>query len=143
MQKLEHQKTEPAIRQLQLLMRSFGFLCIVAFIPFVMPVAWMDWCHRQLNLGPFPVDKPIAIYLARSTSALCGLYGAFALVLATDIIKYQHLILLHIMGLFSIGTIGTMLAYQCGMPQFWILTDFISISIICPYKYILYKRVVG
>jgi len=141
MPKLEHKKTESAVRQLQILMRCFGFLCIVAFIPFVMPVAWMDWCHRQLNLGPFPVDKPIAVYLARSTSALCGLYGAFALILATDVIKYQRLILFHILGLFFIGAIGTLLAYQCGMPLFWILTDFISISIICPCKYILHKRI--
>ena len=135
--------TEPAVKRLQLLMRLFGCICVVAFLPFVMPVAWMDWCHRQLDLGVFPIDKPIAVYLARSTSALCGLYGAFALILATDVIKYQKLILFHIAGLFSIGTIGTFLAYQCGMPIFWVLTDFISILIICPLKYCYYKRMVA
>ena len=130
-----------AARQLRLLLQLFGVLCITAFFPFVMPVQWMDWGHQQLGLGPFPADKPIAVYLARSTSALCGLYGAFALILATDIVRYQKLIQFHIVGLFSIGSIGTLLAYQCGMPTFWISIDFVSILIICPWKYILYKRV--
>ena len=83
----------PAVQPLQRLMRWFGLLCVIAFFPFVMPVSWMNWCHQQLDLGSFPTDKPIAIYLARSTSALCGLYGTFALVLATDVVKYQRLIL--------------------------------------------------
>ncbi|MBA61351.1 MAG: hypothetical protein CMJ76_03205 [Planctomycetaceae bacterium] len=132
-----------ATKRLQLLLKLFGCICLIAFFPFLMPVEWMDWCHRQLDLGPFPADKPIVVYLARSTSALCGLYGTFVLILASDILKYQRLILFHIMGLFFIGTIGTLLAYQCGMPTFWILTDFISILIICPWKYVLYKRIVA
>ena len=130
-----------AIKQLQLLMRLFGFICIVAFVAFVMPVEWMDWCHQQLGLGSFPAEHPIAVYLARSTSALCGLYGAFALVLATDVVKYQRLIHFHILGLFSIGSIGTLLATQCGMPTFWVMTDAISILIICPWKYLLYRKI--
>jgi len=140
---LVQNKTGRAVERLQLLMRVFGCICIVAFFPFVMPVEWMDWCHRQLDLGGFPADKPIAVYLARSTSALCGLYGAFALILATDVIRYQKLILFHIAGLFSIGTIGTFLAYQCGMPTFWVLIDCLSILIICPLKYFYYKRLAG
>ena len=143
MSELSQRNTKAAIKRLERLMKFFGCICIIAFFPFMMPVEWMDWCHRQLELGPFPTDTPIAVYLARSTSALCGLYGAFALILATDVVKYQRLILLHILGLFSIGSIGTLLAYQCGMPTFWIVTDFISILIICPLKYVLYKQVVG
>ena len=130
----------PAVQPLQRLMRWFGLLCVIAFFPFVMPVSWMNWCHQQLGLGSFPTDKPIAIYLARSTSALCGLYGTFALVLATDVVKYQRLILFHIFGLFTIGSIGTLLAYQCGMPTFWILTDWFGIMLICPWKYLYYRR---
>ena len=55
---LVQNKTGRAVERLQLLMRVFGCICIVAFFPFVMPVEWMDWCHRQLDLGGFPADKP-------------------------------------------------------------------------------------
>src|SRR6476646_523817 len=58
-----------AERWLVLLLRAVGGVCLLALIALVMPGGWVDAGHAWLGWGHFP-DAPIAMYLARSVSAL-------------------------------------------------------------------------
>ncbi len=86
---------ESAIRStpstLQVILRTFGIMDMVAFIAVVMPVQWMQTGHQWAGLGDFP-DAPVAAYLARSGSLMYGLHGIFLCLLATDTVRYEKLI---------------------------------------------------
>src|SRR5688500_13797824 len=77
---------------LKLLLRIFGGVSLLAFVAMVMPREWMAVTHQRLGMGELP-DKPVVEYLARMTSALCGLYGALLLLLAQDVHRYRTLII--------------------------------------------------
>ena len=88
-----------------------------------MPVTWMQWVHEQiLGMGEFP-EAPITVYLARSTSALCGMYGLLGLLMARNIQKYDQLIYLHGRTLLVVCVIGVTLAWECGLPMAWVIID--------------------
>ena len=112
-----------AERYLTLTLYFFGLTCLLAFIPFVMPVSWMKWVHEQvLGMGQFP-EAPITVYLARSTSALCGMYGLLGLLMERNIIKYERLIYFHGRTLLVVCIIGVTLAWECGLPMAWVIID--------------------
>ena len=112
-----------AEKYLTLTLYFFGLTCVLAFIPFVMPVSWMQWVHdRILGMGQFPED-PITVYLARSSSALCGMYGLLGLLMARNIQKYEGLIYLHGRTLLVVCMIGVYLAWECGLPLAWVIID--------------------
>ncbi len=77
---------------------------------------------RILGMGQFPED-PITVYLARSTSALCGMYGLLGLLMARNIQKYEGLIYLHGRTLLVVCMIGVYLAWECGLPLAWVIID--------------------
>src|SRR5215207_7494853 len=77
--------------RVRLLLRIFGFICVLAVVPLLVPRSWLDAGHRFLRLGAFP-SAPIAEYLARSVSALCTFYGGLLLLLASDVRRYIRVI---------------------------------------------------
>lgn len=73
-------------------------------------------------MGEFP-DAPITVYLARSTSALYGMYGLFALLMARNIYHYERMILYHARLILAVCLILAFLSWQCGLPTAWVLID--------------------
>jgi hypothetical protein len=107
---------------LQVVLRTFGVMDMVAFIAVVMPTAWMQTGHQWAGLGDFP-DAPVAAYLARSGSLMYGLHGLFLFLLATDTVRYEKLIrwvagvtVLHGAGMLTIDLVEQ-------MPLWWTMVE--------------------
>jgi len=81
----------PSPNALQVVLRTFGVMDMLAFIAVVMPHAWMATGHQWAGLSSFP-DAPLVGYLARSASLMYGLHGLFLFLLATDTVRYHKLI---------------------------------------------------
>jgi hypothetical protein len=60
---------------LQTLLILSGLLLLLAVIPVFFSIRTMSFIHEWLGMGEFP-DRPITVYLARSTSALYAMQGA-------------------------------------------------------------------
>ena len=76
---------------LKLLLRAVGGLCLLGLISLWMPRSWIEATHRWLGWGEFPA-APIALYLARSVSALTAFYGGLLVALSFDVRRYLPLI---------------------------------------------------
>ncbi len=119
-------KRDPAQRSkassLQIVLRTFGTMDMLAFVAVVMPVAWMETGHRWTGLGTFP-DAPLAEYLARSGSLMYGLHGVFLWLLATDPARYEKLI--HWVATITVFHGAGMLAIDvaAGMPLWWTVIE--------------------
>lgn len=111
--------------RLQLLLRCVGVPCSLALVAVIMPTDSMDKVHRWLGMGPFPV-KPIAVYLARSTSALCGFYGLLLLALSRDIVRFAPLIRLQGIAIPILATGAMVMMWSTEMPLWWTATDAIG-----------------
>src|SRR5439155_12130024 len=128
-----------AENRLKLVLRVFGGVSVVAVFPFVMPWPWMGIVHEWLGMGALP-DKPVVDYLARSTSALCALYGGLLLVLAMDVRRYASLIRFQAMAIMALSAIGAIFGLRGGMPAWWMLSDAASVWLFCGAMLILQKR---
>lgn len=117
------QDLTPPEKKLRLILQIFGYSCVPALGAFLMPASWMQWCHDQLGMVAFPIESPITIYLARATSALVFIYGLATLLMASDVRRYERIIFYHIRVLAAVALVGSVLAYQAGMPILWIATD--------------------
>lgn len=109
-------------RSLQVILRTFGSMDLVAFIAVVMPSAWIETGHQWAGLGSFP-DAPVAAYLARSGSLMYGLHGVFLILLATDTVRYEKLI--RWIAAVTVLHGGFMLAIDLveRMPLWWTLVE--------------------
>ncbi|MDP6553933.1 MAG: hypothetical protein QGF59_15210 [Pirellulaceae bacterium] len=107
---------------LQVILRAFGVMDMLAFIAVVMPAAWLETGHQWAGLGTFP-DAPVAAYLARSASLMYGLHGMLLFLLATDTVRYRRLIR-WIAGVTVIHG-GFMLTIDLveQMPLWWVLVE--------------------
>ena len=111
--------------QLRLLLRCVGVPCSLALVAVVMPTASMDAIHRWLGMGGFP-EEPIAGYLARSTSALCGVYGLLLLTLSRDVTRFGPLITLQGIAIPILATGAMLMMWSTEMPLWWPATDAIG-----------------
>lgn len=87
-----------------------------------MPDRWITGIHQWLGLGEFP-DRPIAFYLARSTSAMYALHGALFICMSSDVQRYRPLIRLLACCMMVMGG-GLIATDVCsGLPVWWILIE--------------------
>ena len=104
------------------LVRLQGFILSAAAVPVLMPTAWMDLLHSQLDIGPFPL-APIVEYLTRSISALYAVHGVVLVFISFDLERYRPLlgllILLH--GMLGMAMLGIDLWAM--MPWWWTLCE--------------------
>jgi hypothetical protein len=107
---------------LKVLLWVFGGVSVIATFPFVMPWSWMGVVHEWLGMGALP-DKPVVEYLARSTSAMCALYGGVLLILATDVRRYAAVIRFQAIAIMALSAVGAVLGLKGGMPAWWMIGD--------------------
>ena len=124
---------------LKALLRSFGGVSALAMFAVVMPRGWMGVVHEWLGMGTLP-DAPIVEYLARSTSALCALYGGLLLLLATDVRRYARVITYQAVMTIALATVGACFGLRAGMPAWWMLGDVASCWLFCAAMLLLQKR---
>lgn len=129
-----------AERGLKLVLWVFGGVSVLATFPFVMPWPWMGVVHERLGMGALP-DKPIVEYLARSTSALCALYGGLTLVLATDVRRYAAIIRFQAIGMMALSAVGAVLGLKGGMPAWWMMGDAGSVWLFCGAMLVLQRKI--
>ena len=118
----------PSRKWLRWILFAVGGVLLTAAVPVFFPVSWMAYLHEQLGLGEFP-NRPITLYLARSTSMLYAAHGSFIVFIAKDIDRYWNLVplvgWLHaIMGLTMLG-----IDLSAPMPTYWIVGEGIPIAL--------------
>lgn len=117
-------------RILKHLLTSGGFICALALVAVVMPRAWHVQIHAGLGLGDFP-EAPIAEYLARGMSAMCGLFGLLQMAFARDVRTYSPLITFQAVSLMAISLLATLALWPVEMPRWWLLGDVLSVCGYC------------
>lgn len=90
----------------------------------------MSLTHEWLGMGTLP-DKPVLEYLARSTSALCALYGGLLLLLATDVHRYSAIIRYQAIATICLATAGAIFGLHGGMPAWWMISDAVGCIVFC------------
>jgi hypothetical protein len=125
---------------LQLLLRIFGILCILAVVPLIMPARYLSIVHERLGLGPFPL-APIADYLARSVSALCVFYGGLLLLLATDVQRFGPVIRYQALAIMVLSAFGIIAGARAGLPTIWVAADALGCWIFLVPIYVLSRRI--
>ena len=128
------------LRQLRLLLRTLGVICILAIVPLVMPFRWLDAGHRWMGLGSFPT-APIAEYLARSVSALCVFYGGLLLVLARDPQRFVPIIQYQAVAIMLFSAFGILAGVRAGLPAIWVIADAIGCWIFLLPIYLLARKI--
>lgn len=95
---------------------------MLSVVAVVMPYVWIEWAHSRVGLGDFPA-APIAVYLARSSSALYALHGLFLLFISREVVRYAPLI--RFMGLTAVGhgLLVMLIDTWAGLPLWWILLE--------------------
>ncbi len=86
--------------------------------------------NEWLGMGTLP-EKPIVEYLARSTSALCALYGGLLLLLATDVHRYAAVIRYQAIVTICLASAGAIFGFRAGMPAWWMTGDAAGCGIFC------------
>ena len=97
-------------------------------IPVFFPVSLMATIHGWLGLGEFP-DRPITIYLARSTSLLYAVHGGLILFVAFNLDRYWQLVpvigWLHVL----IGTTMFAIDLTTPMPWYWTAIEGVPVAL--------------
>jgi hypothetical protein len=105
-------------RLLQILLRCWGSLDLLALIAVMAPTHWLAWGHEWAGLGEFP-DAPLVPYLARSASALYAFHGALILFLSTNVRRYGPVISFLAVGGLVHSLIIVSIDWMVGMPSWW------------------------
>jgi hypothetical protein len=129
-----------AERWLALLLRAVGGVCLLALVPLWMPRGWIDLGHRSLGLGPFP-DSPVAEYLARSVSALCGFYGGLLVALSADVRRYAPLVRYQAAAIMLLSASGAVVGRWARMPLWFVGGDAVACWAYCVPMLLLAARV--
>ena len=104
------------------LLRVAGASEIVAFIAVVMPRSWMEVSHAWLGLGEMP-GGPIIMFMIRQASYTYGIHGLSLCVLASNVKRFQPLIVFNSFAFLLAGPVFFMIDYTYGMPWLWTLID--------------------
>ena len=107
---------------LKWLLRLTALGCAFALVGAFMPLAWMDWSHRRLGLGPLPEGGAVE-YLARSTSAFYAMFAGLLWVVSADVRRYAAVVryVAWVGAAFSVYI--TIVDYLAGLPWFWTWTE--------------------
>ena len=99
-----------------------GSYLLLAIVPVFFPVTLMNTIHDWLGLGELP-QKPIVIYLARSTSILYAMHGAVMVFTGLRIERLWPTVwllgVLHVV----LGTALICVDINAGMPVYWIVGE--------------------
>lgn len=107
------------------LLRFSGTVCSLAWIAFVMPLGWMHWWHDSLGMGKMP-QAAVVEYLARSTSALCGLYGVILLWISWQLERHIGLLRLITYSVGGLAVVGCLVMWNSGIPPWWLIGDAVA-----------------
>lgn len=109
-------------RRLVLFLRFNAILLLIALVPAVMPLAWMDAIHRWLGLGELP-EGPIVSYLTRSLSAMYAMHGAIVYFVSLDVRRYLPVV--KCLACLAVVFGGGMLVLDAaiGMPTAWTVCE--------------------
>ena len=125
---------------LKWLLQIFGGFCVLAIVPFVMPVRWMAAGHEWLGLGVMP-EGAVVEYLARGMSAMCAFYGGLLIVLASNVRRFSVLIQFQAVTMIFLASCGAYLGMRAGMPAWWMLSDALSCWVCLGAMFYLSKRI--
>jgi len=109
-------------KTLVLLLRLDGLIMLVALVPSMMSLAWMEAIHRSLGMGELP-GGPLTGYLTRSLSALYAMHGAALLFASSDVRRYLPLVKFLAAATIVFALWLTALDVIVGMPAFWIAAE--------------------
>ena len=124
---------------LKALLLLTGVILLLAFVAVVISPSAMASGHQWLGLGEFP-DRPITIYLARSTSLLYGVHGV--LMVYTALTMKQHWRFVWLFGALHVLIGLTMLFTDitAGMPVYWIIGEGPPVAALGVVMIALYMR---
>ena len=103
-------------------LRLTGATEILAFFSVVMPRAWMESAHSWLGLGVMP-DGPVIMFMIRQASYAYGMHGVSLWLMATDVRRYQPLIIFNAISFLIAGFLFAFIDYTTGMPLWWTIVD--------------------
>jgi hypothetical protein len=103
-------------------LRLTGATEILAFISVVMPRSWMESAHSWLGLGQMP-DGPVIMFMIRQASYAYGMHGVSLLLMATDVRRFQPLIVFNGISFLLAGVVFYLIDYSAGMPFWWTIID--------------------
>jgi hypothetical protein len=126
-------------QRLVLLLRAFGAICLAALVPLWMPGEWIRSAHEWLGWGTFP-EQPVAMYMARSNSALAAFYGGLLWVLATDVRRYRAPIRYQAAAILVYSAAGIVQGRAAGMPWWFVVGDFVGCAVFCVPMWLIAKR---
>ena len=104
------------------LLRIVGTVEILAFISVVMPRSWMEASHSWLDLGAMP-EGPVLMFMIRQASYYYGMHGILLWLLASDVVRFQKLIVFTGISFLLAGPVFFLIDYTSGMPMWWALGD--------------------
>jgi len=103
-------------------LRLTGATEILAFISVVMPRAWMESAHSWLGLGVMP-EGPVIMFMIRQASYAYGMHGVSLWLMATDVRRYQPLIVFNAISFLLASIVFSVIDYTTGMPFWWTIVD--------------------
>jgi len=126
-------------RALVLLLRATAVMMIVAIVPAVMPLSWMDAVHRWLGMGPLP-KGPVVEYLARTLSAFYAFHGALLWIFAGDVGRYLPAIRFSFCAGLVFGAAVLLVDARAGLPLRWILAEGPVVMVLSAAALVLLSR---
>ena len=103
-------------------LRLTGATEILAFISVVMPRSWMEVSHSWLGLGEMP-GGPLIMFMIRQASYAYGMHGVSLWLMATDVRRYQPLIVFNAISFLGAAVVFAVIDYTAGMPFWWTIVD--------------------
>ena len=99
-------------------LRLTGATEILAFISVVMPRSWMEVSHSWLGLGEMP-GGPLIMFMIRQASYAYGMHGVSLWLMATDVRRYQPLIVFNAISFLGAAVVFAVIDYTAGMTFWW------------------------
>src|SRR6185369_10398653 len=91
-------------------LRLPGATEILAFISVVMPRSWMAVSHSWLGLGEMP-GGPLIMFMIRQASYAYGMHGVSLWLMATDVRRYQPLIVFNAISFLGAAVVFSVIDY--------------------------------
>jgi hypothetical protein len=82
----------------------------------------MEASHSWLGLGAMP-EGPIIMFMIRQASYAYGMHGVSLWLMATDVRRYQPLIVFNAISFLIAGVVFSLIDYTEGMPFWWTIVD--------------------
>ena len=109
-------------------LRLTGATEILAFISVVMPRSWMAVSHSWLGLGEMP-GGPLIMFMIRQASYAYGMHGVSLWLMATDVRRYQPLIVFNAISFLGAAVVFSVIDYTAGMPFWWTIVDAVGCAL--------------